>query len=91
MAPVGSCGQDVARLERRNLRTDRNVDLLGEEERQVARERGLHAVRPLVEEDAVAAADHRAAIVERQGEACSGCQPNLARTQQPAIPSRLSE
>ena len=33
----------------------RHVDLLGEEERQVARERGLDAVRPLVQKYSVAA------------------------------------
>ena len=49
--------------ERRNANVHGNIDLLGKEERQVARECGLHAVRPLVQEDAVAAADHAAGVV----------------------------
>ena len=60
IVPVALLVEDVARAERRDADVDRHVDLLGEEERQVARERRLHAVGPLVQEDAVAAADDAA-------------------------------
>ena len=58
----------------------------GEEERQVARERRLHAVGPLVQEDAVAAADDGAGIVQREREAKARRQTHGARIQQAAPP-----
>ena len=67
----------------------RHVHLLGEEERQVARERRLHAVGPLIEEDAVAAADDRAIVVERQRESRARRQAHFARAQQAALPPGL--
>ena len=64
MVPVALLVRMSRVCERRHRCGDRDVDLLGEEERQVARERGLHAVGPLVQEDAVAAANDRAGIVQ---------------------------
>ena len=78
--------QDVARLEQRHAHVRGDSHFLGEEERQVSRERGLHAVGPLIQKDAVAAAEHRAVVVERQREAGARRQAHAARPQQPAIP-----
>ena len=69
MVPVALLVRMSRVCERRHPRVGRNVDLLGEEERQVARERGLHAVGPLVQEDAVAAADDRPRVVQAEREA----------------------
>ena len=85
----GVARQDVARLQRRHAHVGRDVDLLGEEERQVARERRLHAVGPLVQEDAVAAADDGARVVQREREAEARRQAHGARIQQAAAPAGL--
>ena len=72
--------QDVAGLKRRHALRRRDVNLSCEAVREVARERRLHAVRPLIQEDSVTAPDH-CAVVDRtraripcaaQDEACSG-------------------
>ena len=79
----------LGRRQRGDADVGRDVDLLGEEERQVARKRRLHAVGPLVQEDAVAAADDGACVVERQREAGARRQPHRARIQQASGSSRL--
>ena len=86
----GIGGQDVAGPVSRDQLGRRHVHLPRVEERQIAREGGLHAVGPLVEEDAVAAADHRARVVEREREAGSRGQPDQARAEQAAVPARLA-
>ena len=86
----GAARQDVAQSRSvGTLHIDRYVDLLGEEERQIARERRLNAVCPLVQEDAVAAPDDRARIVERQRKSEPRRQAHGAGIQQPAAPSRF--
>ena len=82
-------GEDVARLKDGHALVCRHIHLPREEERQVARERRLHAVGPLIQEDAVAAADDGAIVVERQRESRSRRQAHLARAEQAAFPSGL--
>ena len=88
MVPVALLVEDVRASASVGTRDrGRNVDLLREEERQVAGERRLHAVGPLVQEDAVAAADDRAGVVQREREADSRGQADGARIQQSAAPA----
>ena len=89
-AAGGVAGQDVAGLVGGGELVRRGVDLLQEEERQVPRERGLHAVRPLVQEDAVAAAQHhRALVAEQEREPGPGGEADPARAQEAAVPAEL--
>ena len=68
---------------------NRDVDLLHEEEGEVARECGLDAVRPLVQEDAVAAADDGAGVVQAEGESEARRETHGARIQQSVAPAGL--
>jgi hypothetical protein len=61
--------------------------LSSEEVREVAGERGLHAVRPLIQEDAVGSPDNRAIAIEREREAGARRQAKLARAEQATIPT----
>ena len=87
--PVGSLVRMLRVWNAGTRSVDGHVHLLREEERQVAREGRLHAVGPLIQEDAVAAADDGAIVVERQREARARRQAHLARAQQAAFPSGL--
>ena len=88
--PVGSAARMSLRLKHRHSLRRGDIDLAGEEVGQVARERGLHAVRPLVEEDAVAAAEDRAIPIEGEREARARGETHLARTEEAALPASLS-
>ena len=79
MSRVWKCGHALRR---------RHVHLPREEERQVAREGRLDAVRPLVQEDAVPAAHDRAVVVERQRKSGARRQPHACSGSAARGPSR---
>jgi hypothetical protein len=86
----GVRGEDVLRVERGHGGVRGDVDVLQEEEGQVARERLLHAVGPLVEVDAVTAAEDRfgfAGESPREAEARGQTRGTVA--QERAIPASL--
>jgi len=84
--PVGSA-ENVLCLKRRHALRRRDVNLSCEEVREVARERRLHAVRPLIQEDSVTPPDHCAVAIERERESRARRKTKLARAEQAAIPS----